>query len=173
MPALMTTAPPPPLRAALDQGAPYEDRIALLAAAATAPLAMSLRWSLIDLAETVERAGLIGVMTMAFGKRVDVPGGRRRIQREPVVLAAGAVMLDRSRSVVVEDVCSSGARLRGRDLPEQGQQLLLKVGPVDFLASVAWVRTEECGITFTPPLEPTGVIQLKEEGKLGRVLGII
>jgi len=110
---------------------------------------------------------------MPFGRRVDVPGGRRRIERERVVLAAAAVMLDRSRSVVVEDVCSSGARLRGRDLPEDGQELLVKVGSIDVMASVAWSGQDVCGITFDPPLQPAGVKQLKDEGRLGRVLGIL
>src|SRR4051794_17464634 len=102
---------------------------------------------------------------MPFGKRVDVPGGRRRTERERVVLAAAALTLDRSRSVVVEDVCSSGARLRGRDLPEDGQELLVKVGSIDVMASVVWASHEVCGITFAPPLEPAGVKQLKDEGR--------
>jgi hypothetical protein len=110
---------------------------------------------------------------MPFGKRVDVPGGRRRVERERVVLAAAAVTLDKTRSVVVEDVCSSGARLRGRDLPASGQELLVKVGPVDVLASVAWSERDECGITFDPPLQASGVKQLKDEGRLGRVLGVL
>ena len=110
---------------------------------------------------------------MPFGKRVDVPGGRRRNQRERVVLAEAAVTLDRICSVVVEDVCSSGARLRGRDLPSDGHELVVKVGPVDVMASVVWSRHEECGFTFDHPLEPAGVKQLKEEGRLGRVLGIL
>lgn len=108
-----------------------------------------------------------------FGKRVDVPGGRRRVQRDRVVLAAAAVSIGRSRSVIVQDVCSSGARLQGRDLPQTGKELIVKVGSVDAMASVAWSDGAECGITFDPPLDGNGVRAIKDEGRLGHVLGVI
>ncbi|HXH51857.1 MAG TPA: PilZ domain-containing protein [Sphingomicrobium sp.] len=108
-----------------------------------------------------------------FGKRVDRPGGNRRTLREPVVLAAAALTLDRSRSVILEDLSSTGARLRGSSLPQDGDELLVKVGPIDVLASVAWTGQDECGITFDRPLDPSDIEQFKHEGQLRHVLGIV
>lgn len=109
----------------------------------------------------------------SFGKRVDVPGGKRRTLRERVVLVGSAVTMEGSRSIVVDDVCSTGARLRGRDLPRSGSEMIVKLGDTEFLAQVAWNKDQQCGITFDSPLDHHGVQQLKEAGGLGRVLGFV
>ena len=85
----------------------------------------------------------------AFGRRIDGPTGRRRNVRQTVVLAASAMTLDQSRTVLVEDVCSEGAKLRGRDLPGRGSQILFKLGAWEVFASVVWNGRDECGITST------------------------
>lgn len=108
-----------------------------------------------------------------FGKRIDIPGGNRRSQRERVVLAGSAVTLVGSSSIVVKDLCSTGAKLCGRNLPADGGAVLIKVGDLDVLASVAWRKGDECGITFSPSLDHASVEHLKKEGQLGRILGII
>lgn len=112
------------------------------------------------------------MMMPGFGKRVDVPGGRRRARRQPVLLSASALTLGGSQSVIVEDVCATGARLRGRNLPPNGRQLVIRVGAVDVLASVAWRASEECGITFDTPLDQEGVDSLRFEGRFRTVLGV-
>ena len=84
-----------------------------------------------------------------------------------------AVTLDGSRPTIVEDVCSTGAKLHGRNLPAEGEALIIRVGDVELLASVAWRKRDDCGITFEQPLDPAGVRQLKNEGQLGRVYGIV
>lgn len=112
-------------------------------------------------------------MMRSFGKRADVVGGRRRTRRQNVSLAAAAVALHGSRSVIVEDVCSTGARLRGRNLPSSGAQLVIRVGDSDLMASVAWAANDECGVTFDAPLDPKGVQKLKDDGQFGRVFGLV
>ncbi|HEV2594863.1 MAG TPA: hypothetical protein VGU01_06655 [Sphingomicrobium sp.] len=107
-----------------------------------------------------------------FGKRVDVPGGRRRAIREEVLLGAAAITIDNSTSVIVEDVCRIGAKLRGRNLPPVGAQLLVKAGAMEILAAVAWMERDQCGITFELLLDDQGVDDLKEEGKWANLLGI-
>jgi hypothetical protein len=108
---------------------------------------------------------------MAFGRKVDVPGGRRRFPREPVLLVGAAVTLDRCHSVTLDDVCSTGARLSGRDLPGDGRDVLIRVGELELMASVAWSKRNACGITFENGLESSAVERLKHEGALTRVLG--
>lgn len=110
---------------------------------------------------------------MPFGKRVDVPGGRRRAPRQPVSLAASASTVGGCQSVIVENVCASGARLRGRVVPAVGKELMIKVGSMNVLGHVAWSDSEECGITFEPPLNQQEVSTLKQEGRWGTVLGVV
>ena len=45
-----------------------------------------------------------------FGKRVDGPRGRRRIERQDVRLVGTATSLNDTRSVLVEDVSWTGAK---------------------------------------------------------------
>lgn len=109
----------------------------------------------------------------SFGRRHDVPGGRRQEKRQRVVLMGSAVTLAGSRSVLLDDICPTGAKLRGRQLPSLGEQVLVKIGSRDVLASVVWHRRGECGINFDTPLDSNGVQYLKTEGAVGRVLGVI
>ncbi len=108
----------------------------------------------------------------SFGRRIDGPTGRRRSQREDVVLAASALSPGASRAVVVTDVSPSGAKLRGRQLPQAGTDVLLSVGSVVLFAAVAWVRHDECGISFESPLPAELTDHLKQEGRWAKVMGI-
>jgi hypothetical protein len=90
-----------------------------------------------------------------FGKRVDVPGGRRRVTRREVAILGSAMTLEGSKSVVVEDLGPSGARLVGRHLPPPGQEILLRTGELAILGRVAWARHDHRGVIFQDPLEST------------------
>lgn len=107
-----------------------------------------------------------------FGRKVDVVGGRRREVREQVLLAASAITLENSQSVIVEDVCRKGAKLRGRNLPPIGTELLVKVGSVEVLAAIAWGNGDERGISFDLPLDAGGVTLLKREGRWANLMGL-
>jgi len=90
-----------------------------------------------------------GVKVMAsFGKRVDVPGGRRQVKREQVAILGSALTLEGSKSVVVEDLGPKGARLLGRDLPAPGKDVLLKTGDGDIFGRVAWASQDRIGMVF-------------------------
>ena len=108
----------------------------------------------------------------SFGRRVDGPAGRRRSKREDVVLAGSALALGASRAVMVTDVSPSGAKLLGRKLPEAGSDVLLTVGSVELFAEVAWLRHDECGISFDSPLPVELTDHLKQEGRWAKVMGI-
>lgn len=112
-------------------------------------------------------------MMRIFGKRIDVPGGRRRSPRQRVTLAGAAIALEGSRSVIINDVCSTGLKLRGRDLPKEGAELMIRIGDSDVLARVIWKRHDDCGVSFEDRLDPATVDHLKHEGQLGRLLGLI
>ena len=108
----------------------------------------------------------------SFGRRVDGPTGRRRSQREEVILAGSALTPGASRAVVVTDVSPSGAKLLGRKLPEAGADVLLTVGDVELFAEIAWVGHDECGISFESPLPAELTDHLKTEGRWAKVMGI-
>jgi hypothetical protein len=58
-----------------------------------------------------------------------------------------------SRSAVLADVSSTGARVRATDLPAMGEALVINIERVQAFGSVAWSDSEECGIVFEPPLD--------------------
>jgi len=107
-----------------------------------------------------------------FGRRIDGPTGRRRAQREEVVLAGSALTIGTSRAVVVTDVSPTGAKLVGRHLPRQGSDVLLSVGSVELFGEIAWHRNDECGIAFESSLDSEVTDHLKREGRWAKVMGI-
>jgi hypothetical protein len=107
-----------------------------------------------------------------FGRRIDGPTGRRRAQREEVVLAGSALTLGASRAVVVTDVSPSGAKLLGRKLPQAGTDVLLAVGSVELFGEIVWLGRDECGISFEAPLGAELTDHLKREGRWAKVMGI-
>lgn len=83
-----------------------------------------------------------------FGKRLDGPGGRRRIRRRKVSIPGTAVSLDGTRSVLIEDLTLAGARLLGRRLPEVGSEVELRVGDRSLFGEIAWAGAERRGVRF-------------------------
>ena len=62
---------------------------------------------------------------MTFGKQGG--GGRRGAPREAAPLLAVYTTVTKSHEVVLVDVSSTGARLRGPNLPEAGDELFVSV----------------------------------------------
>ena len=108
----------------------------------------------------------------SFGKRVDVPGGRRGSVRKAVVLAASARGFNRSLSVCVPDLSEAGARIQARDLPELGERLLINFGQTGLFGTIAWRCRDECGIVFDQRLDERGLEQLRQEADWASVMGL-
>ena len=107
-----------------------------------------------------------------FGRRVDGPGGRRRSVRQAVVLAASALGLYRSASVLVPDLSDRGARLRGRDLPAPGERLLVNFGETGLFATVTWRSNDQCGVLFDRQLDTAGRHHIERQADWGVVMGV-
>ena len=88
---------------------------------------------------------------------------RREFPRIPVVLAASALAIARSRSVVVTDLSLEGAQLGGRDLPPAGDDLLMLVGSLDTMATVVWSDGEKCGVRFDEAIAEESIAQMRRE----------
>ena len=102
----------------------------------------------------------------AFGKRLDGPGGRRRAERAPVLMAAAMHTVGASRTVSIVDVSSTGARLRTRMPLQPGQEVWLKIPPNDVFGRVRWVAEDLCGIAFDEPLGGPEAARLQARGKV-------
>ena len=101
-----------------------------------------------------------GLSMGAFGKSVG--GGRRCAARTSAPLMAVLTTLAGSRSAVLADVSSTGARVRGADLPIMGEDLTIKIDRVEAFGTVVWSDSGECGIVFEPPLQPSDEIYLRD-----------
>lgn len=106
-------------------------------------------------------------------RSVESPRGPncRRSVREPVMLAASAFAIARSRSVVISDLCPEGAQLDGRDLPPPGDDLVMVVGSFDTMAKVIWRSGDKCGIHFDEVVAHDALARMKKEANWTSVAG--
>jgi hypothetical protein len=74
--------------------------------------------------------------------------------------------LEQSRVVIAEDISGTGARLTGPELPKKGEDIWIRVGPIDAFGTVVWSEGGECGITFEKPLGPNETAFAEAEGRL-------
>ena len=115
--------------------------------------------------------GIEGVLAVSsFGKRIDGPASRRRVSRRQVSVLGSAVTLEGSKSVIVEDICPSGARLVGRNLPDAGDEILLRTDELAVLAHIAWANRDERGIIFDDSFAPSDrdcrALEMRAGGKI-------
>ncbi len=101
-----------------------------------------------------------------FGKRIG--GGRRRADRTQSVLPALVTTVTGSRSAVLLDVSSTGAKVKGTDLPEAGGFVKFKVEGTEVYATVQWCDGEMCGIAFETALTAFQVDHVRREADQAR-----
>lgn len=101
-----------------------------------------------------------------FGKRLDGPGGRRAVPREPVLLNAALLTLSASDTVTLLDVSKTGARIRIKEAPFLRQHVWLKINPADIFGIIIWVEGDECGMLFDSPLADDEVVSLQARGRV-------
>jgi hypothetical protein len=100
-----------------------------------------------------------------FGKCAG--GGRRAAPREVASLLARYATVTRSRSAMLVDVSSTGARLRTPHLPHEGDELFVTIGRVKAFGSVAWVREGEFAMAFDEPLNSDDLLDLRNNVRAG------
>jgi hypothetical protein len=98
---------------------------------------------------------------VAFGKSSG--GGRRTGKREAAPLAA--VLTTRSRTFrgILVDVSSTGARIRGDDLPKVEDEAVLGVEKIRAFGTIRWNDGHDCGIEFERDLLHHEVVDLRRE----------
>lgn len=105
----------------------------------------------------------LGVRAVRADRSLPGHACRRGFPRLPVVLAASALAIARSRSVVVTDLSLEGAQLGGRDLPPAGDDLLMVVGSLDAMGTVVWRDGDRCGVQFDEAIVDETIAQMKRE----------
>ena len=99
----------------------------------------------------------------SIDKPIGIAGDRRLNERRPIFMVGSAVSFQGSKSIIVEDLSPDGARVRGRDLPAVGKQVLIWMEGLDVLGCVAWSKFDEGGIVFDRSLEACEVACLEEQ----------
>ena len=100
---------------------------------------------------------------MRNDRTIEVPGCRRAAAREGVTLAASALALGCSRSVIVSDLSSTGARFEAKELPDTGEELLMIAGTQEAFARVVWRTEKRCGVHFDDTLGEEDLVKIKKE----------
>lgn len=88
---------------------------------------------------------------VAFGKCKG--GGRRSAPRNKAPLMVTLTTLQESRQAVLVDVSTTGACVRGSDLPGKGEELFVNLDGVVAFGTVVRVEGDERGIAFDEALD--------------------
>lgn len=102
---------------------------------------------------------------MTFGKRGG--GGRRSAPREAAPLLAVYTTVTKSHEVVLVDVSSTGALLRGPNLPELGDELFVSVETIRAFGKVVRVEEHEFAVAFDRPLTSEDLEMLADRVRRG------
>jgi hypothetical protein len=97
----------------------------------------------------------------SFGRSIG--GGRRHAPRQALPIPATISSLHATREISVVDLSATGARVQGPQLPSAGDPVSIWMETVRVFGLVAWVRGNQCGIEFDPPLPSFEVERLRRE----------
>lgn len=95
-------------------------------------------------------------------------GGRRSAVRRTAPLIAILSTLTENHTAVLIDVSETGVRVRGDDLPLEGDELIITIEGVRSFGTVSWTMDGECGIAFDAPLPARDVAVLCQKAATGR-----
>lgn len=59
------------------------------------------------------------------------------------------------------EVSLAGARIKGRNLPEVGRNVILKCGQIDAFGTIVWASSNRRGIAFDEPISTAALIALR------------
>lgn len=95
--------------------------------------------------------------------------GHRQFNRLRLGVPAALVLTHETRSCLIDDISSTGARLRIERPLAEHQSLVLSFHELKLFSTVMWVRGGECGLRFGQPLEledMQGMLWIKENRAL-------
>ena len=105
-----------------------------------------------------------------FGKSQG--GGRRKSARSDAPLLVGLSTLTNDLRAAIVNLSHTGARFSGPDLPNEGEDLMIRAGRVQAFGRVIWKQAKECGVAFDSPLDEEDVAALREAANLPSGIGL-
>ena len=90
-----------------------------------------------------------------------VQTGKRFAQRARTGLQARLETLDSRRTVLLENISATGARIRLAEPPRPGSDVVIQCGKVDVMARVIWASRDACGIHFDQAASHDDILELK------------
>lgn len=100
-----------------------------------------------------------------FGKCLG--GGRRSSDRVSAPLVAVYTTVTKTHRVSLVDVSTSGAKLTGDFLPDEGEEMFVSFGALRAFGQVIWSDCGQFGVAFDPPLSSLDVHLLQTRGAQG------
>ena len=94
-----------------------------------------------------------------------VTTGKRSSPRARIGLQATLETLESRRSVLLENISATGARIQLADPPRPGSDVIIQCGQIDVMARVTWASRDTCGIHFDDPAKLDDILQLKAESE--------
>ena len=85
--------------------------------------------------------------------------------REPLPLPAVISRIEQRQVAALVDFSSTGARLKGSQLPPVGEPVSLLIDCVRAFGTVAWAEEDLCGIAFDAPLARFELDRLRRDAK--------
>jgi len=87
--------------------------------------------------------------------------GRRAQGRASILLGGSLEAINGRERIDLLEVSLAGARIKGRNLPEVGRNVILKCGQIDAFGTIVWASSNRRGIAFDEPISTAALIALR------------
>jgi hypothetical protein len=86
---------------------------------------------------------------------------RRKSKRDELGIQVSLHSITQSRVVLLLDVSTTGARIRGNELPGVGKDVLLKIAGVELFGTVVRTSGRDSAMAFDRPIGPADLEKLQ------------
>jgi|SRR6185312_249096 len=88
--------------------------------------------------------------------------GRRAQPRASILLGGSLEAINGRARVDLLEVSLAGARIKGRNLPGVGKNVILTCGRIDAFGTIVWASSNRRGIAFDEPISTTELLGLRD-----------
>lgn len=101
---------------------------------------------------------------MSFAEQTDkpLPAGRRSNSRVRLQLPGKLILTERTVSCIVENLSTTGARLRLNVPPKAGNGAFLRLADMEIFCGIVWSTEDRCGLTFEEPMAGRKVVAMRD-----------
>jgi hypothetical protein len=93
-------------------------------------------------------------------------GGRRKAPRSPAPILATLSTITNDYRVELINLSSTGARLSGRALPAEGEEVIFKADRVQSFGLVVWSYDGQCGVGFDDAISAAEMERLRHDANI-------